>query len=83
MNTSYKLDGGELHIDFDMYDPDDGGGLEVNSICAAGSVVEIKDILSADFMSLIEAHCYKSADHQYREAQYDRAEAIYESRRGR
>ena len=73
MKTTYQMDDGELFIDFDLFDPDDGGGIEVNEICAGG--INMVELVSKDFMKLIEEHCYIKADEIFAEAKADAAEA--------
>lgn len=74
MNTSYQMDDGELHIDFQLYDPEDGGsGVEINEISAGG--INIAQVISAAFMALLEEHCIAHAESELRESQADAADA--------
>ena len=80
MNTSYQMDDGELNIDFQLYDLEYGGsGVEINEISAGG--INIAQIISADFMALIEEHCIAHAESELRESQADAADRAYDAAR--
>jgi hypothetical protein len=82
--TTYPTEMGELVVNYDITAPDDEvgyqGGLTIEGIFANG--MDITDCLyGTKLFDLIEEHCWEAAEQDMKDAEYDRADHYYQSRK--
>lgn len=85
--TTYAHDGGELVVHFDFEPGEDSTrdypgcpeSVAINGVFANG--MNVTDLLGAGVLERIEEHCLEQIDTDVADAEYDRAEERYQSRR--